>query len=1513
MKRGGKYAGWHSDPRHQKVHWVIFFAIAIATVAALLNAIDYPSATEASESSALVSDFSESTALALGLHRLTEGEYAVIEKKGTSLSGITSTNTVKLQSGQMVAFDGDKNSTFNIIEGSNRTNTYVKLASGVEVHSVDEVTALETKQKLDPATLRRTGDLVPVIIQLNLPFDKFYEKAQGQSVTSEKEARFAEVRSRVSSLLGNRGTIKADLKIINGVSANVKKEVLGSLKESSFVKRIELDRVAKVNLDTSAAEIKAPDVWPLFDSKNNSLTGVGQVIAIIDTGVDYTIPDLGGCIGPNCKVISGYNFVGNNSNPMDDQGHGTHVAATAAGKGVAANGTQLWGVAPDAKIIAYKVCDSGGSCSYSAIISAIQASIDPNKDGNTADHVNVGSMSLGGPGNPDDSLSLAVDNATLAGVVYTVAAGNSGPSASTIGSPGASRSAITVAAACKASDIGKTGYCAGPIASFSSRGPVIWNGVDTKKPDIAAPGVFICAARWANAFAGAPTCFDDKHIRISGTSMATPHMAGAAALLLQSNPALTPSQVKQILKSNAVGLTGQTYNDQGDGEVNLKAAIPLSQKVISTPGIWQAASVASGKVSVVTKSFSVKPSASDITNLTITVKLDVPGVTVKTSKTSLQVSNLGSDTFSADITVDNDLAKAGNYNGSIIFSQDGINLGGIPILLTVTSTLTVAPTAIADFGTDDPSQGTWVSLAKTFTVTNVRSDVSQTVNISAASFPIGVTVQSTATITIPAGGTQTFDAKLSADNTKVANNIYNGLITLSNSANQVGIPAKFTKFYVVTVTDGNTADIGGALVYLHDRSSRIYLSYGPTIPTFYLNTPGTYDLVVGYGFNVSNVFKEGISVQGGQTAISVSKTMANNSVKIVPTDISGNNIAALTNLGTQTMVYKNNGVNTFVWLTFGGRPTQYYYSNASAAYPVKLVNSTTPPVIYDYFGEFAGIQGDLSFTNTLADLKKTNLTFDLDQQTGTLPFWPYFMHCAYNFCSGMSNVAATVPVKGTLYSTMPAGEFTYFSTTDFSDRSPYFNSARERWYDYYKSALLPTNTDTSEYIGRGPVFFAPKFQNSSTSVNLVNYFSGSASPAIAFFRQDHSVKKYPQTSYIISQNGGQVATGNIPSFSPGGYGFTNSVSSVGVPSGGAYQFDLDFPYVAHGATVGANVKAIFDTTKTDPNPPAIKRMAYYANGVRSEVYDSSGDNRVEFELDPIGGTLLGVTVDYSKDGSTFEPLALVCFSNGFFGVDIPNSVSTSNMRVRLSATDASNNSLAYTFGLPAGTAPTGTAITPSATVPCGFGDVPVAPHISLSPSTLAFSSITGGAAPASKTVTVSNSGTKVLNWSATADKTWCHVTPMSGIIDPSGATELSVSVDAMTSAGKFTCALSLADPAADNSPQTVNASYAVTDSVVPPPENPDIIAPTATLVSPLAGTVLKATKVVITGIATDDIGISKVEFYVNKKVQCTDLTAPYSCTWNVPGVAGKTYPIQAKAYDAAGNSGLSAIVNVTAK
>ena len=240
--------------------------------------------------------------------------------------------------------------------------------------------------------------------------------------------------------------------VFNGFALDISSEDAEKLKTVPGVKRVYPIHKVKANLLDSIPLINADDVW-LLDNNSNPcastgkpcLTGKGIKIAILDTGVDYTHLDLKGCFGAGCKVAGGWDFVNNDADPMDDYGHGTHVAATAAG-----NGT-LKGVAPDALIYAYKVLGSDGAGYTNDILAALNRAMDPNQDSNYADHLDIISMSLGDKyGNSNDVLSLAVDNAVDVGVVTVVAAGNDYWYMA-INSPGTARKAITVGATYKKS------------------------------------------------------------------------------------------------------------------------------------------------------------------------------------------------------------------------------------------------------------------------------------------------------------------------------------------------------------------------------------------------------------------------------------------------------------------------------------------------------------------------------------------------------------------------------------------------------------------------------------------------------------------------------------------------------------------------------------------------------------------------------------------------------------------------------------------------------------------------------------------------------------------------------------------------------------------------------------------------------------------------------------------------------------------------------------------------------
>ncbi|MFE6026590.1 S8 family peptidase [Streptomyces niveus] len=305
------------------------------------------------------------------------------------------------------------------------------------------------------------------------------------------------------------------------------------------VPRVWLDGRVSASLDRSTAQIGAPDVW------KSGLRGERVKVAVLDTGADQTHPDLAG------RIAAAEDFSGS-SGTTDGFGHGTHVASIVGGSGKASGGTRQ-GVAPAAELMIGKVLGDDGFGSESQVIAGMEWA--------AAKGAEVVNMSLGSdaPSDGTDPMSLAVNELSeSSGALFVVAAGNSGPGTGTIGSPGAADAALTVGAVDRDDS----------LAEFSSRGPRY--GDEAVKPDVTAPGVAIVAARATGTGMGDPV--DDGYTAASGTSMATPHVAGAAALLAQRHPDWSAAQLKDALVSTARTIAGQQVTEQGGGRIDLAAA-----------------------------------------------------------------------------------------------------------------------------------------------------------------------------------------------------------------------------------------------------------------------------------------------------------------------------------------------------------------------------------------------------------------------------------------------------------------------------------------------------------------------------------------------------------------------------------------------------------------------------------------------------------------------------------------------------------------------------------------------------------------------------------------------------------------------------------------------------------------------------------------------------------------------------------------------------------------------------
>ncbi|MER5277265.1 S8 family serine peptidase [Streptomyces sp. NPDC002809] len=316
--------------------------------------------------------------------------------------------------------------------------------------------------------------------------------------------------------------------------------------DSAAVEKMWLDGRRKASLDKSVPQIGAPTAWAAgFD-------GTGTKVAVLDTGIDTTHPDLAG------RVIEERDFSDSPSGTADKFGHGTHVASITAGTGAGSDG-KFKGVAPGAKLLNGKVLDDAGYGSDSGIIAGMEWAV--------AQGADVVNLSLGGVDTPGiDPLEETVNRLSAeSDTLFVIAAGNEGRDGEgTVGSPGSADAALTVGAVDKSEQ----------LADFSSRGPRV--GDSGVKPDLTAPGVAITAAAAAGSVLADEIPSDiPGYLTIDGTSMASPHVAGAAAILAQQHPDWTGERLKAVLTGSAKPGSYSSFQ-QGTGRTDLVRAIEQS-------------------------------------------------------------------------------------------------------------------------------------------------------------------------------------------------------------------------------------------------------------------------------------------------------------------------------------------------------------------------------------------------------------------------------------------------------------------------------------------------------------------------------------------------------------------------------------------------------------------------------------------------------------------------------------------------------------------------------------------------------------------------------------------------------------------------------------------------------------------------------------------------------------------------------------------------------------------------
>ncbi|USQ79656.1 S8 family serine peptidase [Ornithinimicrobium faecis] len=456
--------------------------------------------------------------------------------------------TVTLVTGDRVTLhattDPDQEPEVSVVDASGAPSRgYALLEDEDGVHVIPHSVTALVPEVLDPDLFNvtrlvdlgyddATTDRIPLLVQ--------HESSTAMS-TSLSAASGLAVDLRLDSINAVAGDLDkaSSAGFLSGLSGTERDTVNRDMPQAltdAGVSQVWLDgTVESAALDHYLEQVSAPSAWDL------DLDGEGITIAVLDSGVDADHPDLIG------QVKAEQNFT-DSPDATDRNGHGTHVASLAAGSG-AGNDGQRQGTAPGAALLSGKVLGDTGEGQESWVIAGMEWAVDEG-----ADVVNLSLSGTADSQNPVDQAleALVAESDTL----FVAAAGNSGGSTGgsySIGTPGTSPSALTVGAVTSEDR----------LASFSSRGPT-W-GTYLLKPDLVAPGVELLAAR-----AGARG--EDLYTPKSGTSMASPVVAGAAALLRQQHPDWTAQQVKARLMSTSDGTTWYTAWTYGAGRLDLAAA-----------------------------------------------------------------------------------------------------------------------------------------------------------------------------------------------------------------------------------------------------------------------------------------------------------------------------------------------------------------------------------------------------------------------------------------------------------------------------------------------------------------------------------------------------------------------------------------------------------------------------------------------------------------------------------------------------------------------------------------------------------------------------------------------------------------------------------------------------------------------------------------------------------------------------------------------------------------------------
>lgn len=974
---------------------------------------------------------------------------------------------------------------------------------------------------------------------------------------------------------------------INGMAIATKRWMVEEIKKLPYVKSVYEDKEVKAYDDQSNHVIGADSVW-----HNLGVTGTGIIIGILDTGIDYLHPDLGGGIGTGFKVLGGYDFINNDNNPMDDHGHGTHVAGIAAANG------NLKGVAPDASLYAFKVLDQYGIGPSSVIIAGIERALDPDQNPNTNDAVDVISMSLGGEGNPDDIVCQAIDNATRAGILCVIAAGNNGSAYQTIGSPGCARTALTVGATDN-NDM---------IADFSSRGPS--NNIYEIKPDIVAPGVSINSTKMG---------VGGGYIVYSGTSMSTPHVAGCAALLLQLHPDWNPYVIKSALMQSAQSI-GENPLTQGSGRVDIYKASKINTVTIP-------ASFAFGLIDVNMPSFS---------------KSD-----------TLYVKNLDSSSVTYSVS-----AYGLPSGATLSFSENTIALQPYDSVRLI-ATLNVDNNTVADA---DPS---------------------------------------------------TFS--------------YFGHLILASPVDSMKVPFSFVKYPYVKVQFNGATFLAGIL---HNRSDLVkYAPYweldNDNIKTFFAPR-GTYDIIglfqiLSVPLKNCLVVKENISVPSSLIVqLDNSQAVSTLDYNLVTQNNTPVNLSKCGNF--YNFVHKSSGIGIrtgaigfdYVWsLKYNNISTEYVYD-----WEVRTYRGF--PTFYSYYGSLTDFSQSYTYTNLSTDFKHLNVHYNLKYPPKNL--------CFMDFTGISSDTSIFTPwfdiyisyphedyllppfVQDWYLSPLPPGfpvksVYTNFSQVYEGGPASYWSASNSRMYYVTpsitaidKNTIITSPPGLPKYcnlsyggsemtFGLGPSHWGGSFVNSNMNIEfksngaigeIWNHYPDGIrqifAPLFPSQFQDVSPK---DLRYSLFRSGQLIESNNIMTcmrLITGKY--DDYRFRIPVSLSGKYTLQIpDTNYSIRGRQGKALMKATFDLSKIDKNPPTIHSLNVIENGEFTDNVEVGQNASIQFSVtDDVG--LQNVSLSYYSDSDTSHQYLSLVKNSDIYTSPIEN-LPNGYISLKIIAEDNSGNILEY--------------------------------------------------------------------------------------------------------------------------------------------------------------------------------------------------------------------------------------------